>query len=156
MKEIKLRTYIFIISILMDKTNFWLSDYKELYNSFDFFPNKNMSRNQLLNTLTRYAIIVIFVLFFIGSNSNWYYIPISILFGCIILYLLDIEKQDSDKIILNKNSHKCREPDINNPYMNVLVTQNDILKPACNDNETLSKSKNFYKFNLYKNSSDVF
>ena len=86
------------------------------------------------------------VLFFIGSNSNWYYIPISILFGCIILYLLDIEKQDSDKIILNKNSHKCREPDINNPYMNVLVTQNDILKPACNDNETLSKSKNFYKF----------
>ena len=137
----------------MDKSKFWLSDYKQLYKSLDFFPNKNMSKNKLLNSFTRYSVIIIIVLYFIGSNLNWYYIPLAIIFGCIILYLLDVDKQEADKMKLNILNHKCREPDINNPYMNILVTQDNIKKPAC---DSSNKSKEFYKFNLYQNSSDIF
>lgn len=142
----------------MDETKFWLSNYKILFNNLDFFPNKNMSRNELLNSFTRYSIIILMVFFFIGSNANWYYLPLAIIIGCIILYLLDIDKQKDDKIQKDKINHKCREPNINNPYMNILATQEKVDLPGCNhSNDKIKKDVDkYYKFNLYQNSSDIF
>ena len=142
----------------MDKIKFWISDYKELYKNLDFFPNKNMSRNELLNSFTRYSIISVIILFFIGSSSNWYYLPLGILFGSVILYLLDVDKQEIDEDAVIKKNHKCRDPDINNPYMNILATQDEVNNPACSfaDNKVKEKANKFYKFNLYQNSNDIF
>lgn len=142
----------------MDETKFWLSDYKILFNTFDFFPDKNMSKNELLNSFTRYSIIIIIVFFFINSNSIWYYLPLGIIIGCLILYYLDIQKQTEDKIQQEKNDYKCREPNINNPYMNVLATQDNVDLPACNHSNSKIKKdvEKYYKFNLYQNSTDIF
>ena len=119
----------------MTDTNFWLSDFKVLYNNLDFFPNKNMSRNALLNSLTRYALIILVIFIFIRSNYYWCYLPIGIIGSCIILYLLDVQKQKDDKIQQRKDNYICREPNINNPYMNILATQDTVDLPACDINK---------------------
>jgi len=142
----------------MDKAKFWLSDYKVLFNNLEFFPNKNMSRNELLNSFTRYSIIIFILFFFIGSNFTWYYLPCAIIIACLVLYYLDIPRQKEEKINEAKINHICREPNINNPYMNVLVTQDSINLPACkhfNDKIKTNVDK-YYKFNLYQNSDDIF
>ncbi len=142
----------------MTDTKFWLSDFRILYNNLDFYPNKNMSRNELLNSLSRYSFIILIVFFFIGSSFNWFFFPIGIIISCVILFLLDIQNQEEKKLQKEKDSYTCREPNINNPYMNILVTQNNVDLPACDiDKPKISKEVDkLYKFNLYQNSSDIF
>ena len=140
----------------MTDTKFWLSDYKILLNNLSFFPNGNMSRNELLNSLTRYSILIFLVFLFISSNSNWLYLPLGIFISCILLYLIDIPRQENDKNLDIENEKNCREPNINNPYMNILVTQDNVEKPACDNEKVKDLSKKFFKYNLYQNSSDIF
>ena len=141
----------------MDNLKFLMSNYKELIYNKNFFPNKNMTKNQILISFTKYSIIIIILFYFIGSNSNWYYLPIGIIIGSLILYLLDINKQKEDKQKI-LDFVECKKPNINNPYMNVLVTQNDENLPACDsrDKEVSKLTKKFYKFNLYQNGDDLF
>lgn len=141
----------------MDNSKFWLSDYKELYNEINLFPNKNMTKNQILNSFTRYSILMIILFFFIGSSSNWYYLPIGIIIGSIILYLLDMGNQREEKQRI-LNLKKCKEPNLSNPYMNVLVTQDEQDLEACENRnpEIKELSKKYYKFNLYQNGDDLF
>ena len=141
----------------MDNLKFFMSNYKELIYNKNFFPNKNMTKNQILISFTKYSIIIIILFYFIGSNSNWYYLPIGIIIGSLILYLLDIDKQKEDKQKI-LDFVECKKPNINNPYMNVLVTQNDENLPACDsrDKEVRKLTKKFYKFNLYQNGDDLF
>lgn len=141
----------------MDNLKFFMSNYKELIYNKNFFPNKNMTKNQILISFTKYSIIIIILFYFIGSNSNWYYLPIGIIIGSLILYLLDINKQKEDKQKI-LDFVECKKPNINNPYMNVLVTQNDENLPACDsrDKEVRKLTKKFYKFNLYQNGDDLF
>ena len=140
----------------MYNTNFWLINYKELFNKTEFFPKRNMTRNEILNSLTRYSLIMVVIFFLIGSNGNWYYLPIGIIIGSIILFLIDLPDQ-TDKKDLEEKNKSCREPNINNPYMNVLVTQDNVNLPNCDyDKEITDKVDEFYKFNLYQNSDDIF
>ena len=142
----------------MTTFNFWLTDYKELFNNIYLFPNKNMTRNQLLNSLTRYSLIIFLLFYFINSKHYWYYIPLFIFIGSILLFLLDLNKHKDDKIDEDKKKITCRKPNINNPYMNVLVTQDKVQLPACDsrDENIKSKTDEFYKFNLYQNANDLF
>ena len=141
----------------MDNSKFWLSDYKELYNEINLFPNKNMTKNQILNSFTRYSNLMIILFFFIGSSSNWYYLPIGIIIGSIILYLLDMGNQREEKQRI-LDLKKCKEPNLSNPYMNVLVTQDEQDLEACENRnpEIKELSKKYYKFNLYQNGDDLF
>jgi len=142
----------------MNSPKFWISDYKELFNEIYLFPNQNMTKNQILNSLTRYSILIIILFFFINSNSNWYYLPVGIIISCLILYLLDFRQQKEDKKQEILNKIKCQKPDINNPYMNVLVTQDEERLPACDsrDEEVSKLTDKYYKFNLYQNGEDIF
>ena len=138
----------------MNNDNFFLSDYKILFKNNAFFPNKNMTRNQILNSFIRYSIILILVFFLIKSNFNWYFFPLAIIIGSFILYLIDLYSKSKNK----KQIDKCDPPNINNPFMNVLVTQdkNDIPSCKSSDSNIKNMSDTFYKFNLYQNSDDLF
>ncbi len=143
----------------MISPKFWILDYKELFKEIYLFPNKNMTKNQILNSLTRYSILLIILFFFINSNSNWFYFPIGIIIGCLILYLLDFKQQEKDeKQKKNISKNKCQMPNINNPYMNVLMTQSQERLPACDsrDKEVSELTDKYYKFNLYQNAEDIF
>ena len=142
----------------MDNSKFWISDYKELFNEVHLFPNDKMSRNQILNSFTRYSILMIILFFFMGSNSNWYYLPIGIIIGSIILYFLDKSNQQEEKKQRILDNIKCKKPSLSNPYMNILVTQDKQELPACDNrnSEIKSLTNKYYKFNLYQNGEDLF
>lgn len=134
--------------------NFWLSDYKTLFKKQAFFPNKDMTRYQILNSFVRYSIILIILFFLIKSNSNWYYFPLSIIIGTTLLYIIESNTKNNK----NDTNYKCNTPNINNPFMNVLATQEKNDLPACKNSnlDIKNMADNFYKLNLYQNSDDLF
>lgn len=135
--------------------DFWIYNYSTLWkNKYSIFPKQNMSKNEILNSFTRFSLLLIIIFIFIKSNYFWYLIPGFLLIGSFILGL------HKDKIIKKNNKidlkKRCRLPIIDNPYMNVLANQSNIRLPSCNFNENKDKINKFYKFNLYQNSTDIF
>ena len=64
--------------------DFWVNNYKILFDEwYHIFPDKNMSRNKILNSLTRFSIITLIIFYFINSSFAWYIIPLIILICCI-------------------------------------------------------------------------
>ena len=134
----------------MNNSNFWLSDIKILINNNSFLPNKNMSRNDLLNLFTKYGIIIFLIIYIFNFNKKFYNIPSIIIIVCISLFFLD--KKD----IKNINKIKCKKPNINNPYMNILVTENKNNLPACNYDNNKNLINKYYNLNSYRNAIDIF
>lgn len=136
---------------------FYINDYSILIkNWYHIFPNKNMSRNEILNSLTRFGVLAILLFIIIRSNIYWYIIPITSII--LSLYLgINNDSIKTDQIIKNTNIdkiNKCRLPTINNPYMNILSNDSKVKLPACEYDKNLVDK--YYKFNLYQNSNDIF
>ena len=134
--------------------DFWLYNFNILFEEWNnIFPQKNMSRNKFLNSLTRFSLITLILFFIINSEFYWYIIPLSIIIGCIFFgignNIEDIKKENN---IINKDKN-CRLPTNNNPYMNVLRYNDNLNIPACEYSKDVDKK---YKFNLYQNSNDLF
>jgi hypothetical protein len=137
--------------------DFYIYDYKVLFdNWYNIFPNKNMSRNELFNSLTRFGGLLIILFYIINSTLWWYIIPF-------VLIIVSLFAGFKDEEINDENSKKdkqydikkrCRLPTNNNPYMNLLVNDSNVDLPACEYDKKLVDSK--YKFNLYQNSNDLF
>lgn len=134
--------------------DFWIYNFNTLFDEWNkIFPQKNMSRNEFLNSLTRFGLITLILFFIINSKFYWYIIPMSIIIGCIIFGLgnnIEHNKKENVKIDHTKN---CRLPTNNNPYMNVLRYDDKLNIPACEYSKDVDKK---YKFNLYQNSKDLF
>ncbi len=118
----------------MDQYTFWLENYKVLYlhNSYTkFFPQKNMTYIEKLNSISRFAIYFLFVLLIIGKtdsdNYKWLYIPILILLCTVFLHVTDKKEK-------NMNSEKLAE------QKRILVE-----KPNITPEETYGNDKNFNK-----------
>ena len=80
---------------------FWLNDFSILFkndNYLYFFPSKYMTRNQQLNSLSRYSIYLFVVFFILSNNKNWLYLPIFIILICVMLYF--IEKNDKQSQVM--------------------------------------------------------
>ena len=133
-------------------TKFWLDDYKILFKHFySIFPKKNMNKVEILNAITRFSLISLILFIFISSDKKWFYLPITTIIICIILFL--INKNDEK----DENEISCRKPNINNPFMNTLATNDKVDMPSCKYNsEIVKESDEKYKFNLYQNMVDLF
>ncbi len=132
---------------------FYVYNYKVLIdNWFNIIPNKNMSRNELLNSLTRLGLLLIILFYFINSTLSWYIIPIILILVSLFAGLNEKISKKENKLIDFKK--RCRLPTNNNPYMNVLVNDAEVNLPACDYDKNLVDDK--YKFNLYQNSNDIF
>lgn len=137
--------------------NFWINDPLILFkndNYLDFYPNKNMSKTQILNAVTRYAIYLFILLLLFANNYIWLCIPIIIIIMCILFESID----DNKKVIKSK---KCQEPTKDNPYMNISV--NDMISnpdrlEACDeeDSEIKEKVNENYHNDLYRNANDIY
>ena len=135
---------------------FWIEDYKELFKKDNLFPKKQMSRNEILNSLTKYSILIFIFFIFVRSRKIWLCLPIIIIGYCILIYYIDLERSNNE-IINNENSNiTCEKPSINNPFMNILATENNVKKPACLYKDINKDSDKKYKYNLYQNLYDIF
>ncbi len=134
---------------------FWLNDISVLIKDkryLDFFPTKNMSHNEILNSLTRFSLyLIILFLLFINWDSYYFFIPIIIIVICILMNKLDDSKLEE----------KCTRPSKTNPYMNVSLydlENNKDRKGACSydDPEINKESTKYFEDNLYTNVDDIY
>ena len=160
-----------------DLNKFWTEDYTILYrdnNYLDFFPKDNMTKEQKLNSITRYSIYLLPILYVMTDNSVWLLIPIIIIILCIFFNKIEKFDVSSDNIQKNKEKkkeiieklgieepEKCQKPTNENPYMNINITdfntQNEKDK-SCDINDEEVKNDVIEKFNqnLYRNVSDLY
>lgn len=154
---------------------FWMDDPKVLFEQDRysvFFPGKDMTRNEQLNAITRYAIYLFIILLFFAQSKYWLYIPAFLVVVVIALHNIElndprrdtIEKMKQKAIAKRRKFKKkkaCQVPTFDNPYMNPLQQDfsNDRVKlPACRlENEGVEDGINHYfNENLYKNAEDLF
>ena len=127
--------------------DFWINNLNILFKDWtSIFPKKNMSRNEILNSLSRFSFFIIILFFTINSKLYWYIIPLIILLTSLFL------GNEKDKSLLDDDIKNCRKPTNNNPYMNILQYDDSNI-PACKYSSDVDKK---YKFNLYQNSKDLF
>ena len=76
---------------------FWTEDISVLYNMdeiFDIIPNNNMTRDQQLNSITRFCLYFIILLYLTENDSEWIKLPVIVIIFVVILYY--IYKNDND------------------------------------------------------------
>ena len=135
--------------------DFYLNNYRVLIDYwYNIVPNKNMSRNEILNSLTRFGIVLIILFYFIKSSLHWYIVPIILICMSLFSGIVKDKNDNMTKSEVIDFKNRCRLPTNNNPYMNVLNMDSDVKLPACRYDKKLVNDK--YKFNLYQNSNDLF
>lgn len=150
----------------------WFKDIKHLFtekNYSNFFPSKEMTFTEQLNSLVRFSIYFSIVVYLLQKDSVIFMIPI---FACLFtyfIYTVDNQNKVNEKLYLkDKNLYKdvyenetCQLPSKDNPFMNVLISDyvlNPEKKKACNvtrSNIKKQAQKHFDK-NLYRSVSDIF
>lgn len=110
---------------------FWLDDYKILYindNYLKFFPDKNMTKIQQLNAITRFSIYLFVLLFIFNINDKWLLFPIFLIIFSIVLY-----KIHSEHLLKLKDELKNKNEDI----INLDLTEEEIKNIQYQDKEDL-------------------
>tara|TARA_A100001015_G_C14926412_1_gene686547 strand:+ start:804 stop:1334 length:531 start_codon:yes stop_codon:yes gene_type:complete len=123
---------------------YWLINPSILINKwYEIFPKKNMSRNQFVNSLIRFSILIFIVFLAFRSDFMIFTIPLIILILAIYISGEDTKNEDPN----------CKDSTLTNPYMNKMLFDKDHRK-LCKNNK--NKIEDNYNFDLYKNSYDLF
>ena len=157
------------INITKDK--FWYNDISILYNNArldEFFPSKDMTTEEKLNSLVRLSIYISIILFLLNKNSNYFYICLSTLFITFIIYKFNNQENFNDinntSNYSNNSNSNYVSPTLDNPFMNIQF--DDYIKNP--NREALSKVNNYnnpkllnnieenFNYNLYTDMSDIF
>tara|TARA_X000000950_G_C13744212_1_gene589786 strand:+ start:214 stop:891 length:678 start_codon:yes stop_codon:yes gene_type:complete len=148
------------ITIVKDK--FWHDDIEILfkYDRMDeFFPSKDMTLEEKLNSLTRLSMYLSAVLTAYSGNTKYLYIFIITLGLTYLIYL-----NMSDKFMENYGNVEYIKPTLNNPFMNVMP--DDYIKRP--NRESINKANQYINphlnekidekcnYNLYKDADDIF
>lgn len=158
------------ISGLYHSDPFWLNDPKILYqngNYYRFFPSANMTRIEKMNALTRFFVYFLLMLLIFGFNDGLIYIPIIAIILIIMLYYTQKnDAEDSVKELFCQkdvcvNPDICIKPTLNNPFMNVLVSDlmdNPTRPKACNilDHNIRLSAEKFFHQNLLRDVDDLY
>lgn len=151
----------------------WFKDIKHFFtekNYGNFFPSKEMTFNEQLNSLVRFSIYFSIVVYLLQKDSVIFMIPV---FACLFtyfIYTVDDQNKVNEKLYLkDKNLYKdvyddneiCQLPSKDNPFMNVLVSDyvlNPTKKRACNVTRSNIKkqAQKHFDTNLYRSVSDIF
>jgi hypothetical protein len=148
------------VTIVKDK--FWHNDIEILfkYDRMDeFFPSKDMTLEEKLNSLTRLSMYLSAVLTAYTGNTKYLYIFIITLALTYLIY-----RNMSDSLTESFQEKEYVKPTLNNPFMNVMP--GDYLKRP--NRESISKLNHYvnpklnskidskYNYNLYKDADDIF
>ena len=150
----------------INKTKFWLEDFKVLYKDDEFlkfFPSKKMSTNEQLNALTRFSVYLFFIFILFADDIEWSLIPVLIL--VVGVFLSRVDKFESFYNIGKKKvkeiNNKCTKPNKNNPFMNITLADyidNPDKPEACDvtRDDIQNEITDNFRNNLYKNTDDIF
>ena len=122
-----------------------------------FFPDEDDSYNEKMNSVVRFSIYLSVILIIIKNNYLYLYI---FLITCLVTFLLSKNNSQNENLTNKKNEKiSCEEPTVNNPFMNVLMSdyKYNPKRKACTINKSVEKemSKKF-NHNLYKDVGDVY
>ena len=139
----------------------WFEDTSVLLDSItQFIPNGEMLYEEQLNAMVRFAIYFAALWFFYAMNYNVFYIPIFVMLFTYLVYAPMKERGQGNEGFQAKEQEEhheeCVNPTINNPFMNVMLTDyvdNPNRGPACENVE--EKVKEGFEYNLYKDVDDV-
>lgn len=137
---------------MINKKDFWLYNKELLWKNYGvpFFPDKDMTPIEKLNTIARFSIIFSITIILIGGNQKWLALSFMMLLVTIILYY------KLDEYIPTEGKKKCRKSSVKNPFMNFILGDlynNTSALPACEDNEKVIQ-KNF-RHNIYQDVTDL-
>lgn len=111
--------------------NFWLDDYKILYinnNYLKFFPDKNMTKIEQLNAITRFSIYLFILSFMFNINDKWLLLPIFLIIFTIVLF-----KIHSQHLLKLKNELGNKKEDV----INLDLTEKELTNIQHQDKEDL-------------------
>jgi hypothetical protein len=150
----------------------WYKDPSHLFtqsNYYVFFPSKDMSFAEQLNSFVRLSIYFSLIVFLLQKDVNIFIVPLFMGAFTYFLYSVDTENKHRETLKLEQENLEedkhtkeiCQKPTKNNPFMNVLVSDyvlNPEKKKACNISKSSVKQKaqEYFDSNLYRSVSDVF
>lgn len=149
---------------------FWLEQPSILFwpdKYYQIFPNKNMSRMEILNALTRFFIYLAILCVLFVNQTEYLFIPFIGIIICLLLYI--IQKNDKKSVVedsvcraSNCNQiDQCQRPTTGNPFMNVTMAElmdNRDRSAACmaTDKQINNEINENFQYNYFKDVDDVF
>tara|TARA_B100000401_G_scaffold62077_1_gene36595 strand:- start:3858 stop:4499 length:642 start_codon:yes stop_codon:yes gene_type:complete len=152
----------------------WYNDLKGFItqdNFLKFFPTPNMTYHEKINSIVRFTLYLVIILVLFKNNYKTLYILVIVLLLTYGMSLVDtVEKKQEQETFQRKNlavskttKKECVKPTVDNPFMNVLLTDYKEGAPrgdkeACDfDNKNVKKSiKEKYDERLFRSTDDVF
>lgn len=145
----------------------WYKNFDILFNKDrlnEFFPSKDQSLEEKLNSLVRLSFYISILLLFYKKNTAYLWIFV---IACLFTYVIYSNKPDNGNLEPFDINDECTKPTLDNPFMN--VTMKDYLNidesgrikdraPACDtsDPEIKKQIDDNFDNNLYKDIDDVF
>lgn len=150
---------------------FWIEDFSLLFQQdkmLIFFPTKNMSCYEIMNSVTRLSIYLSMALYLYNRSSKMFFIAVIINIIMIVIYKSNrhyLEKLENEHFSLTheyNNVRNCTEPTVNNPFMNVMMndySKNPNRKKACKSYDIpkiKEKIETTFNHNLYSDVTDIY
>lgn len=139
------------------------------HNYLKFFPSSNMSFEQKLNSIMRFAIYLTILMFLLKNDPRTIYILFIVAFITFLMHITfvkNLSKTISPNTVTDTFTNtKCIKPSSDNPFMNPLVTDlapnsqwNNEQLNACNVQDEDVKQDMFNKYNekLFRGVDDIF
>lgn len=117
---------------------FWLYEPSILFkngNYYKIFPTSDMTKNEILNSLTRLFLYLLIIYLLFSTSKEYAYLPIIAIIIIIIIYFIQTDDTNiTEKFEKNNISTTCQMPTYDNPMMNVTLA--DLMDhrdrgPAC-------------------------
>ena len=149
----------------------WYSDPAAFINGsnyFKFWPSKDMTFEEQLNCLMRFAIYFGVIVLILKKDANILFIPIFMGIFTYYIYAVDNTNKANERKLLEKfnmmydkrTNTRCIQPTAENPFMNVLMTdyvKNPERPSACRMTKNINKDiKRHFDSNLFRDVDDVF
>jgi len=110
---------------------FWLDNPKVLLESKNIVPGKNMSYDEKLNSIVRFAILFYIVIVLINGDKKWTSVSITL-----IVLTVVFRNDKKVKKYLENFVGECEESTVNNPYGNFTINEylnNKEKKQTCDE-----------------------
>ena len=159
----------------IQKDPFWYNEPSILFRKDrldEFYPSRNMTLTEQLNSIVRLFIYICVLLMLFRKDVNYIFLVIGILVLTYAIYFYSDEKALFNTFNLDKNTQdtdinidkKVVSPTIDNPFMNVLLTDytDNPERIAVNGLNNYNNKKlndeidNTFYYNLYRDVDDVY
>jgi len=133
-------------------SNLWYNNPQVLFDNWlDFFPTNNLSRDEKINAIARFAIYYGILIFIFKQDSKWFAISVILL---LISYYLGYYETFEEI----KKDEDCVGPTKKNPFMNFTLDDfinNTDRKEACPYEKVKEKMRNEFRKDIVEDPADL-